>query len=91
MSDSQFGPIIQRFVHSQVASADIARQGFLLFGNCRIQRPLDSRTQIRIALKAEAFLGVIHLIEDGEVELVSSLVLLFAAQRVIIGRKMSCG
>ena len=37
---------------------------------CSIQRPLDSKTQIRIALEAEAVLGILALCEEGAVELV---------------------
>ena len=48
---------------------------------CSLQRPLDSRTQIRISLEAEAVLGIIALVEDGELELVSSDVLLFETRR----------
>jgi len=44
---------------------------------CSLQRPLDSKTQIRIALEAEAVLGLLSLVESGQVELVSSEVLLF--------------
>ena len=44
---------------------------------CSLQRPLDSKTQIRIVLEAEAILGVIGLCEKGEIELVSSEVLMF--------------
>lgn len=42
-----------------------------------LQRPLDSRTQIRIVLEAEAVLGVLALCEAGEIELVSSDALRF--------------
>jgi predicted nucleic acid-binding protein len=48
---------------------------------CSIQRPLDSRTHIRITLEAEAVIGIIALCEAGEVELVSSEVLLFEVGR----------
>jgi predicted nucleic acid-binding protein len=48
---------------------------------CSLQRPLDSRTQIRISLEAEAVLGIIALVEEGELELVSSDVLLFETRR----------
>lgn len=40
-----------------------------------LQRPLDSKTQIRIILEAEAILGIIGLCESGEIELLSSDVL----------------
>lgn len=48
---------------------------------CSLQRPLDSRTQIRISLEAEAVLGIIQFCEDGALELVSSDVLLFETRR----------
>ena len=44
---------------------------------CSLQRPLDSKTQIRIALEAEAILGVIGMCESGQIELISSEVLVF--------------
>ena len=48
---------------------------------CSLQRPLDSKTQIRITLEAEAVLGVLTLCESGTVELVSSDALLFETER----------
>jgi predicted nucleic acid-binding protein len=48
---------------------------------CSIQRPLDSKTQIRIILEAEAILGIIGLCETGQLELVSSEALMFEVQR----------
>jgi hypothetical protein len=48
---------------------------------CRIQRPLDSKTQIRIALEAEAVLGILALCEEGSVELVASDALTFEIER----------
>lgn len=36
-------------------------------GTSCLQRPLDSRTQVRICLEAEAMVGVIALIEDIDV------------------------
>jgi predicted nucleic acid-binding protein len=49
--------------------------------NCALQRPLDSQTQIRIALEAEAVIGPIGLVEGGVVDLVSSEVLDFEVRR----------
>jgi predicted nucleic acid-binding protein len=49
--------------------------------NCAIQRPLDSKSQLRIALEAEAILGVLSLVEANKVNLVSSEVLLFEISR----------
>jgi predicted nucleic acid-binding protein len=49
--------------------------------NCALQRPLDSPTQIRITLEAEAVIGLIGLIEGGLVDLVSSEVRDFEVRR----------
>lgn len=48
---------------------------------CSIQRPLDTRTQPRIAVEAEAILGVLTLCEAGQVELLSSAALVFELDR----------
>jgi predicted nucleic acid-binding protein len=48
---------------------------------CSIQRPLDSKTQIRIILEAEAVLGILALCESGMAELISSDVLTFEIAR----------
>ena len=53
----------------------------IYFDTCSLQRPLDSKTQTRIALEAEAVLGVLSLCEAGEIDLVSSDVLLFETRR----------
>lgn len=49
--------------------------------NCSLQRPLDSKTQVRIILEAEAVLGLLTLCESGEVELVSSDALIYEINR----------
>jgi len=48
---------------------------------CSLQRPLDSKTQIRIMLESEAVLGIIALCETNQLELVSSEVLLFEVRQ----------
>lgn len=48
---------------------------------CSIQRPLDSRTQIRISLEAEAVLGILSLIEANRIDLISSAILEFEISR----------
>jgi predicted nucleic acid-binding protein len=48
---------------------------------CSIQRPLDTKTQPRIAVEAEAVLGVLTLCEAAQVELMSSDTLLFELGR----------
>jgi len=47
----------------------------LYLDNCAIQRPLDDKAQIRIALESEAILGIISLVKDNEIELVLSDIL----------------
>ena len=39
---------------------------------CSLQRPLDEKAQLRVALEAEAVLGLLALCESGKAELVSS-------------------
>jgi hypothetical protein len=48
---------------------------------CSLQRPLDSKTQIRIILEAEAILGILTLCEMNKIELVSSDALVFEIER----------
>ena len=48
---------------------------------CSIQRPLDTKSQPRIAVKAEAILGVLTLCEAGQVELMTSDTLVFELER----------
>jgi len=48
---------------------------------CSIQRPLDTKIQPRIAVEAEAILGVLALCEAGQVELLSSATLVFELER----------
>ncbi|MBI2330949.1 MAG: PIN domain-containing protein [Chloroflexi bacterium] len=48
---------------------------------CAIQRPLDSYSQIRIALEAEAVLGILALCDEGKLELVSSDILIYETEQ----------
>lgn len=48
---------------------------------CSLQRPLDSTTQIRVALEAEAVLGLITLCRQHSLDLVTSEVLDFEIGR----------
>ncbi|MFA4922693.1 MAG: PIN domain-containing protein [Ignavibacteriaceae bacterium] len=45
--------------------------------SCCQQRSLDNRNQIRIAVEAEAVLGILKLIEINKIELISSEPLVF--------------
>lgn len=49
---------------------------------CSIQRPLDDRTQPRIALEAEAVLVILNLAEAGGLQLLSSEALEFEIRRI---------
>ncbi len=51
------------------------------FDTCSLQRPLDDKSHVRIALEAEAILGAIMLAEMGVFELISSETLLFEVQK----------
>jgi len=53
----------------------------LFLDMCSIQRPLDDRTQPRIAVEAEAVLIVLSLCEKGSIELVVSRSLQFEMER----------
>lgn len=35
---------------------------------CSLQRPLDSRNQVRIIVEAEAILGILSLFESGRID-----------------------
>jgi len=48
---------------------------------CSIQRPLDTKSQPRIAVEAEAILGVLTLCEAGQVKLMTSDTLVFELER----------
>jgi predicted nucleic acid-binding protein len=48
---------------------------------CSIQRPLDTKSHPRIAVEAEAILGILTLCEAGQVELMTSETLAFELAR----------
>ena len=48
---------------------------------CAIQRPLDSAGHLRVALEAEAVLGILRLLESNQVEIVSSDALIYETQQ----------
>lgn len=50
--------------------------------SCAIQRPLDNRQQVRIALEAEAILALLGLVELGKIEIVSSEALNLETERI---------
>ena len=53
----------------------------IYFDNCSLQRPLDDKSQVRIALEAEAMLGIIGLQQKGILEIVHSDALHFEINR----------
>ncbi|RMF49277.1 MAG: PIN domain-containing protein [Anaerolineae bacterium] len=48
---------------------------------CAIQRPLDSASQLRVALEAEAVLGILALCESGQVQIASSDALVYETEQ----------
>ncbi len=48
---------------------------------CAVQRPLDTKNQVRMLVEAEAVLGIITLCESGAIELISSEALSFEVGR----------
>ncbi|HEV7672873.1 MAG TPA: PIN domain-containing protein [Thermoanaerobaculia bacterium] len=48
---------------------------------CCIQRPMDTRSHVRIAVEAEAILGVLALCEANQLLLISSAALEFEAEQ----------
>jgi predicted nucleic acid-binding protein len=48
---------------------------------CSLQRPLDSKTQLRVLLESEAILGLLALADAKLVELLSSEALVFEIER----------
>ena len=48
---------------------------------CSLQRPLDTKAQLRIAIEAEAILGIIALCEAGHAEPLASQALVFEIER----------
>jgi len=48
---------------------------------CAIQRPLDTPNQVRVALEAEAVLGILSLCDAGQIELISSEALLYETEQ----------
>jgi predicted nucleic acid-binding protein len=49
---------------------------------CSLQRPFDDRTQLRIAVEAEAVLSILALCESNKLTLVSSVALLYEINRI---------
>ncbi|MEX2174448.1 MAG: PIN domain-containing protein [Pirellulaceae bacterium] len=53
----------------------------IYFDNCSLHRPFDNKAQLRVALEAEAVLGVLAVCEAGKAILVSSEVLRLENER----------
>lgn len=49
---------------------------------CCLQRPLDDKNQVRIAVEAEAVLSIIKLVEKNKIELISSEPLLYEISNI---------
>ncbi|QTA82062.1 PIN domain-containing protein [Desulfonema limicola] len=50
--------------------------------NCSIQRPLDDRSQLRIAVESEIILNILALIESEKIDLLSSEILVYEANKI---------
>jgi predicted nucleic acid-binding protein len=61
------------------------------FDACSLQWPLDDRTQPRVNLEAEAVLTLLHLIEGGDLELISSEALEFEVDRTPDPQRRAAG
>ena len=48
---------------------------------CSIQRPFDTKIQLRIVVEAEAIVGIIALCESGQIDLMASDALVFETER----------
>ena len=48
---------------------------------CSIQRPFDTKIQLRIVVEAEAFVGIIAVCESGQIDLMASDALVFETER----------
>jgi len=48
---------------------------------CAIQRPLDTPNQVRVAVEAEAVLGILSLCDAGQIELISSEALVYETEQ----------
>jgi hypothetical protein len=48
---------------------------------CAIQRPLDTPNQVRVALEAEAVLGILSLCDAGQIDLISSEALVYETEQ----------
>jgi predicted nucleic acid-binding protein len=48
---------------------------------CSIQRPFDTKTQLRIVVESEAIVGIIALCESGQLDLIASDALVFEMER----------
>jgi len=53
----------------------------IYFDTCSLHRPLDDKSQLRVALEAEAILGALALCEAGKQSLVSSELLVLENDR----------
>ncbi len=54
----------------------------LYLDNCSIQRPLDDRSQLRIAVESEIILNILSLIEAKKIDLLASEILIYEANKI---------
>lgn len=53
----------------------------IYFDTCSLNRPLDNRSHLRVAIEAEVILAMLSNCEIGVIELVASEVLIFAVEQ----------
>jgi predicted nucleic acid-binding protein len=61
----------------------------IYFDTCCINRPFDDQTQVRVRLEAEAVLGILSQIENGEWEWVGSEVLMDEIEQTPDAQRLS--
>jgi predicted nucleic acid-binding protein len=61
----------------------------IYFDTCCINRPFDDQTQVRVRLEAEAVLGILSRIENGEWEWVGSEVLMDEIEQTPDAQRLS--
>lgn len=61
----------------------------IYFDTCCINRPFDDQTQVRVRLEAEAILGILSHIENGEWEWIGSEVLIDEIEQTPDAQRLS--
>jgi hypothetical protein len=54
----------------------------IYFDTCSLQRPLDDKTKLRIAIEAEVMIHLLQLCEDEKIQLISSEILIYEIEKI---------